>query len=426
MRRSLPCIPLTLILVAVGSWLSCGSASAADARWTATGTQVPGQPDKPVWSFAVSRLHPSIMLAATEGRGVLRSSDAGATWSPTTPTVEAAWVVRFDPRQPTTAYAGTQAAGLLKSIDEGKTWTSQSVGLTIDVRSIDVLAGTIVVGTSIGVYDSTDGAATWHPLGLTGVDVSAVALLAKPSGFTVFAGADNGNAGAGYLLQSEDLTGSWRVVKGTVPSDATVATIAVAATPSGGAQPPVIAGTSQGMFRSDDRGVTWNPINGLPPGDINLVVFNPANPDQIYAGSDADQGNGGVFRSLDRGASWSALGAGLPARPRITALALQTGEQAVVLAASWNPTTGQAGAYRIPDSAASVAGTNPSAAPSATSRSSATPRATAAPLVVTPRSTAAPAYGTYVVAAAVLAAIGLFVVVRRWRLRREDRRTYAP
>jgi len=158
-----------------------------------------------------------------------------------------------------------------------------------------------VVGTAQGVYDSTDGATTWHALGLADLDVSSVALLAKPSGFSVFAGADNGNAGAGYLLKSEDLTGSWRVMKGGFPSDATIATIAVASKSSGGSDPPVVAGTSQGLFRSDDRGASWNPLNGLPTADFNLVLFNPANADQIYAGSDADQGNGGVFRSLRSG-----------------------------------------------------------------------------------------------------------------------------
>src|ERR1700736_1053722 len=52
-RRFLHHVPLTLILVAAGSWLSAGIASAADARWTVTGAQVAGQPDKPVWSVAV-------------------------------------------------------------------------------------------------------------------------------------------------------------------------------------------------------------------------------------------------------------------------------------------------------------------------------------------------------------------------------------
>src|SRR5205807_1445176 len=82
-----------------------------------------------------------------------------------------------------------------------------------------------------------------------------------------------------------------------------VASLAIGSAPSGGSERPVLAGTSEGLFRSDDRGTTWAPIGGLPSSDFNLALFNPANADQIYAGSDADQGNGGVFRSLDRRAS---------------------------------------------------------------------------------------------------------------------------
>src|SRR5205823_6213409 len=139
------------------------------------------------------------------------------------------------------------------------------------------------------------------------------------------------------------------------PGDAVVASLAVASAPSGGTDPPLLAGTSQGLFRSDDRGATWSPLAGLPTTDFNIALFNPANPDQIYAGSDGDQGNGGVFRSLDRGASWSIFGAGLPIKPRITALALEPLNPAQVVAAAWNPTNGSAGAYRIADPAATVA-----------------------------------------------------------------------
>ena len=288
---------LTPITLAAGLLVTVVAASAADTRWTSTGAQQPGSADRPVWSIAVSPAHPAVLLAATQGRGVLRSADSGTTWSSVIAGIEGAWVVRFDPLQPATAYAGTQTAGLYKSVDEGKTWTAQNQGMSdLDVRSIDLDTGLVVAGTARGVYYSIDGAGSWHLLGLDGLDISAVAVLAKSTGVTLFAGADNGSAGSGYLLKSEGLGGSWAVVKGNFPADAVVASLAVGSAPSGGTERPVLAGTSQGLFRSDDRGVTWSPLSGLPTTDFNLALFNPANPDQIYVGSDGDQGNGSARR----------------------------------------------------------------------------------------------------------------------------------
>ena len=416
---------LTPITLAAGLLATVVAASAADTRWTSTGAQQPGSPDRPVWSIAVSPTHPAVLLAATQGRGVLRSTDSGATWTSAIAAIDGAWVVRFDPQQPATAYAGTQTAGVYRSLDEGKTWTTQSQGLgNLDVRSMAFGRGLMVAGTAQGVYYSSDAAATWHSLGLDTLSIAAVGVLPNASGATLFAGADNGPTGAGYLLKSEGLAGSWAVVKGSFPVDAVVASLAVASAPSGGTDPPVVAGTSQGLFRSDDRGVTWSALAGLPSTDFNLALFNPANPDQIYVGSDGDQGNGGVFRSLDRGASWSTFGAGLPVKPRVTALALQPLNTAQVVAATWNPTDGSAGAYRIEDPAATVAGVTPTAVPSASARASATPRASAPSPAPVRRSAGSPAYATYAIAAAVLVALGAVILGRRWRMRREDRRIY--
>ncbi|TME55834.1 MAG: hypothetical protein E6I60_05255 [Chloroflexi bacterium] len=417
---------LTPITLAAGLLLTVVAASAADTRWTSTGAQQPGSADRPVWSIAVSPAHPAVLLAATQGRGVLRSADSGTTWSSVIAGMEGAWVVRFDPLQPASAYAGTQTAGLYKSVDEGKTWTAQNQGMSdLDVRSIDLDTGLVVAGTARGVYYSIDGAGSWHLLGLDGLDISAVAVLTKATGVTLFAGADNGSAGSGYLLKSEGLGGSWAVVKGNFPADAVVASLAVGSAPSGGTERPVLAGTSQGLFRSDDRGVTWSPLSGLPTTDFNLALFNPANPDQIYVGSDGDQGNGGVFRSLDRGASWSTLGAGLPIKPRITALALQPLNPVQLVTAAWSPTDGSAGAYRIQDPAATVAGATPGGAPSATSHAPASPRASAVPAPVR-RPTGGPSYAPYAVALTALLALAAVILLRRWRLRREDDRAYRP
>ena len=418
---------ITPITLAAGLLLTVVAAAAVDTRWTPTGAQQPGTPDRPVWSIAVSPAHSAVLLAATQGRGVLRSPDSGATWTAAIAGVDSAWVVRFDPQQPATAYAGTQTSGLYKSVDEGKSWTAVNKGLNnLDVRSIDFGTGLIVAGTAQGIYYSSDGAAAWHSLGLESLDVAAVAVLAKTSGVTLFAGADNGSAASGYLFKSEGLGGSWAVLKGNFPGDAVVATLAVASGPSGGTDPPVLAGTSQGLFRSDDRGVTWSPLNGLPTTDFNMALFNPANPDQIYVGSDGDQGNGGVFRSLDRGASWSTFGAGLPVKPRITALALQPLNPAQVVAAAWNPTDGSAGGYRIQDPAATVAGVTPTAAASASGQASATPRASLPAPGPVGRSTGTAAYAPYGVALATLLALVAVILLRRWRLRREDRRSYRP
>jgi len=417
----------TPITLAIGLLVTVVVASAADTRWTSTGAQQPGTPDRAVWSIAVAPAHPAVLLAAAEGRGVLRSADSGATWTTVIAGVGGAWVVRFDPQQPSTAYAGTQTAGLYKSVDEGKTWLAENQGLAnMDVRAIAVGTGLLVLGTAQGVFSSSDGAASWHSLGLDTLDIAAVAVMTKTGGVTLFAGADNGAAGSGYLLKSEGFGGSWAVVKGTFPSDAVVSSLAVASAPSGGTDPPVLAGTSEGLFRSDDRGVTWGPLAGLPTTDVNVTFFNPANADQIYAASDGDQGNGGVFRSLDRGASWSTFGAGLPVKPRITALALQPLSPAQVVAATWNPTDDSAGAYRIADPAATVAGVTPTVAPSATGQVAATPRASAVASGPVRRSTGTPAYASYGVALAALLGLGLIVVVRRWRMRREDQRAYRP
>jgi hypothetical protein len=416
---------LIAFTVAAGLLIAMVSASAADTRWTPIGSQLLGANDRPVWSIAVSPAHPAVMLTATQGHGVLRSTDSGATWSSVLASVDKAWVIRFDPQQPGTVYAGTQTDGVYQSADEGKTWTAVNTGLTnLDVRTIDAGGGLIVAGTAQGVFYSNDAAASWHSLGLSSLSIAAVALLPKSNGATIFAGADNGNGPTGYLAKTDDLSGSWTFVKGSFPGDAIVASLAIASAPSGGTDAPVLAGTSEGLFRSDDRGTTWATIGGLPSGDFNLALFNPANPDQIYVGSDADQGNGGVFRSLDRGASWSPLGVGLPTRPRVTALALQPLNPAAVVAATWNPTDGTVGTYRIADTAATLPGATAAPAPSASAASTA--HASALAPAPVRRSSGSIAYQPYAAAAAVLLALVAGILARRWRMRREDRRTYSP
>ena len=415
-------ILVTPMIVAAGL-LGASSVAAADTRWSLAGPQHPGEPDRPVWSMAVFPAHPNVMLEATQGRGVMRTVDGGSSWTTVAVSGGAAWAVHVDAEHPGVAYAGTPADGFFKSIDEGKTWTAQNQGLvTLDVRAIDTSGSIILVGTSAGLYYSNDAAVSWRSLGLNDLDIAAVALLPKPNGVTMFAGADNGTAPS-YLLRSEDLTAGWTPVSGGFPGGVTAAALTTGATPSGG-QPPILAGTAQGAYRSDDRGGTWTVVNGLPATDFNVVQFNPANSDQIYVGSDGDGGSGGVFRSLDRGATWSPLGLGLPDRTRVTALALQPLSPVQVVAASWNPTTGAAGVYRITDAGAAVTGATATPSATATARASPTPRPSSVGESGSRASTSGQDWQKLGIAVLALGLIAGVVFLRRWRLRREDQRTY--
>lgn len=74
-----------------------------------------------------------------------------------------------------------------------------------------------------------------------------------------------------------------------------------------------------GVYRSDDRGGSWQPANkgvraeNLPMGqaesghNIHRLVVHPANPDRLYR-----QCYNGVYRSDDGGLKWIEITAGLP------------------------------------------------------------------------------------------------------------------
>jgi photosystem II stability/assembly factor-like uncharacterized protein len=82
----------------------------------------------------------------------------------------------------------------------------------------------------------------------------------------------------------------------------------------------VYAGTTQGLFRSNDGAHTWRRIATAPgapiqPGKIGAadpptfeaVVIDPFHPERIYAGLST----GGVLKSSDDGDTWVAANRGL-------------------------------------------------------------------------------------------------------------------
>ena len=82
----------------------------------------------------------------------------------------------------------------------------------------------------------------------------------------------------------------------------------------------VIGISAAGVFRTDDGGESWEPVNKGTAADflpdpypdvgqcVHKVLIHPANPDRLW-----QQSHCGVYRSDDRGTSWERLdGNGLP------------------------------------------------------------------------------------------------------------------
>src|ERR1700688_3921795 len=66
-------------------------------------------------------------------------------------------------------------------------------------------------------------------------------------------------------------------------------------------------GPESAIYKSTDAGATWNKLkSGLPSVDMGRIglAVSPADPNVVYAMIEAADGKGGIFRSDDRGATW--------------------------------------------------------------------------------------------------------------------------
>jgi photosystem II stability/assembly factor-like uncharacterized protein len=143
----------------------------------------------------------------------------------------------------------------------------------------------LFLGTADGhIFNSNDSGESWNLLGRAGSqDAVVMALLVDPrDSKLIFAStwARNGNGGGG-VFRSEDGGVTWKPA-GLVGQ----AVRALAQAPS---NPDVlVAGTLNGIYRSNDAARTWQRIS--PEGDEELrnldsIAIDPRDPDIIYAGT---------------------------------------------------------------------------------------------------------------------------------------------
>jgi photosystem II stability/assembly factor-like uncharacterized protein len=240
---------------------------------------------------------PNVYYFGATGGGVWKTTDAGANWTPITDAffkTGSVGAIGISESDPSVLYVGmgeqairgnaSHGDGVYKSLDAGKTWkhvglkeTRQIGRVRVHPRNSDI-AYVCALGhmsgpnPERGVYQTTDGGATWKQIFTRGPQAGCVDLILDPS-----------NANVLYA-------GFWQVVRTPWSLES--------------------GGPGSGLFKSTDGGATWKEIGhnaGAPKGlqgKIGVAV-SPVNPDRVWAIIEAD--DGGVFRSENGGNTWTRV-----------------------------------------------------------------------------------------------------------------------
>lgn len=318
------------------------------------------------------RNNPDIIYIGAAFGGVWKTTNGGTTWTAKTdfePTL-ASGALAIDPTNSNIIYYGTGEAtyssvsyygrGLLKSTDGGNTWTNYTTGLEpytyfsrIVIRPnnpnhlLAALGNRSSPSATGGIYRSTNGGVSWSVV----VSGRADDVVFSPSGDTAYAV----GSGVGYRIStnggqtftaSSALTMQTRnhiAISKSNPSILYAATHASSSittfksTDAGVTFTQVAAGTnfnggqawydfyihvnpfdpnyvyvgSIDIWRSTDGGTSFQNItNGYSGGNVHVdqhnVDFHPTDSNQMFCVND-----GGVWKSTDRGTTWTNLNAPL-------------------------------------------------------------------------------------------------------------------
>ncbi|MBK8552666.1 MAG: T9SS type A sorting domain-containing protein [Ignavibacteria bacterium] len=312
--------------------------------------------------------NPSIIYLGAAYGGVWKSSNGGTTWTSmmNDEASLSSGSIAIDPANSNIVYYGTGEAtysgasyygrGLLKSTDGGNTWTNFTSGLgslsyfsRIVIRPghsnelLAALGNRTSLGVSGGLYRSTDAGVTWNAV----VSGRCDDVIFSPDGSKAYAI----GSGTGYRISTD---GGVTFNVSTSLSPSTRNHIALCRTSPNIMYSAVHSGSSIAVFKSTDAGVTFTPAapstnfsgsqawydfymhvnpfdpdyayvgsidiwrttdggtsfqnitNGYSGGNVHVdqqnMDFHPTNPNEMFCTND-----GGVWKSTDRGSNWENL-----------------------------------------------------------------------------------------------------------------------
>jgi photosystem II stability/assembly factor-like uncharacterized protein len=249
-----------------------------------------------VFDIQVDPTNPQTLYIGTEHGAVWKSTNAGASWVPTSENIVPAQI--FDVTQGADGallFAAT-TSGLYVSPDGGSQWTQSNTGdlsFVLSIAADPTRAPILYIGGPNGqVYRTADGGFSWirAASGLPAEDIVHLAIAPWDKTYAVTA--------SGGLYATSDDGRNWFSTKNGVPFPA----IALGPDPS---RPWVVyLATSGGVYRSESGALQWEARNqGLGSSFVFSVAVDPSNPSHVFAGTDR-----GLFQSLNEGGEWTGTG----------------------------------------------------------------------------------------------------------------------
>lgn len=334
---------LVLCSLLIGSGLSAQAEGALDRalanlRWREIGPAVMGGR---ISAIVADEANPAVFYVGTATGGLWKTESHGTSWTPLfddqpTSSIGAVALARSNPNivwvgtgEPQNRQSSPWGDGVYKSLDGGRTWQHMGLAETrhigrivIDPTNPDVVYVAAVghlwgPNPERGVFKTTDGGATWSRVLYVDDHTGAIDLVMDPGDpKTLFAamyqrrrtawGFNGGGPGSG-IYRTYDGGATWTRLRTGLPEgelgrigldiyrrDGRLVYAVVEADPPGGGGfggggGQAGAGQRQrkgGVFRSTDRGETWEKVNDINPRPMyfSLIRIDPNDPNRIYLG----------------------------------------------------------------------------------------------------------------------------------------------
>jgi ligand-binding sensor domain-containing protein len=247
--------------------------------------QLRGVPSSSIYSLAESEL--GTLVAASSQGGVFRSQTRGDIWDPTSLQLEDAYAVR---RHGARLLAGAEFGRIYMSDDDGLSWIvinqdPSDERSTAPIRSIATVGDRIFAGSGgDGMLRSDDDGATWKRSGLDGY---AIWTVTSDENDVVYAGTSRG------MFRSQDGL-LWQ------DASASLANVPIVTSLFDGDE-GLLVGTDRGVYRSADGAGTWTSL-GLNAHVVLSIIRGGDG--ALFAGTL----EGGVFRKSASALDWNSVG----------------------------------------------------------------------------------------------------------------------